>query len=242
MNTEQILSEIREANQSFNQMVQDLQKVETDRAMILAGISHDLRTPIARMLLEVEMANLPEESRLGMQSDLAQMEAIIAQFLDYARPADASRFSRFDLTALLERVVIEAIRQPDVKMISSIAPNLQMSGNETEIMRMMNNLVENARRYGKTADKNYAELSLTASCNAGKILISLTDNGVGLPTDQIHYLLQPFTRLDHARGQANGAGLGLAIVDRVIQRHHGQLEISNQETGGLIISITFASA
>ena len=234
-------AEIRIANQSFNQMVQDLQKVETDRAMILAGISHDLRTPIARMLLEVEMAKLSEESRLGMQSDLAQMEAIIAQFLDYARPADSSRFARFDLTALLERVITEAVRQPDIKMISAIAPDLQMSGNQTEIMRMMNNLFENARRYGKTAEKNYAELSLTASASAGKISITLTDNGIGLPDDQIHYLLQPFTRLDHARGQASGAGLGLAIVDRVIQRHHGQLQITNRESGGLIISVTFAS-
>ena len=113
-------AEIRVANQSFNQMVQDLQKVETDRAMILAGISHDLRTPIARMLLEVEMAKLPDESRIGMQSDLTQMEAIIAQFLDYARPADARHFSRFDLSALLERVATEAARQSDIKMISTI--------------------------------------------------------------------------------------------------------------------------
>ncbi len=234
-------AEIREANQSFNQMVQDLQKVETDRAVILAGISHDLRTPIARMLLEVEMAKLPDASRKGMQSDLSQMEAIIAQFLDYARPADTGSFHHVDLTALLERVVAEATRQADVSMTASIASDLSMSGNQTEIMRMMNNLIENARRYGKTAGTNKTELTLQAAESSGKITITLTDNGTGLPEDQITYLLQPFTRLDHARSQANGAGLGLAIVDRIIERHHGQLQISNKATGGLMISMTFAS-
>ncbi|MGV3656145.1 MAG: HAMP domain-containing protein, partial [Noviherbaspirillum sp.] len=78
-------AEIREANRSFNHMVRDLQRIEADRAIILAGISHDLRTPISRMLLEVEMANLTPEAREGMQGDLRQMDAIIGQFLDYAR-------------------------------------------------------------------------------------------------------------------------------------------------------------
>jgi two-component system osmolarity sensor histidine kinase EnvZ len=75
-----------EANRSFNQMVDDLKQVESDRAVILAGISHDLRTPLARMQLEVEMANLSDEAREGMQSDIGQMDAIIGQFLDYAKP------------------------------------------------------------------------------------------------------------------------------------------------------------
>ncbi|WP_436431120.1 histidine kinase dimerization/phospho-acceptor domain-containing protein, partial [Enterococcus faecium] len=83
-------TEIEEANRSFNQMVADLNRIESDRALILAGISHDLRTPLARMQLEVEMANLSDESRDGMHSDLAQMDSIIGQFLDYAKPFDAN--------------------------------------------------------------------------------------------------------------------------------------------------------
>src|SRR6476620_71646 len=90
-------TEIREANGSFNQMVVDLNRVESDRTLILAGISHDLRTPISRMLLEVEMAKLSDDARAGMQSDLAQMDAIIGQFLDYARPAGSELQHPVDL-------------------------------------------------------------------------------------------------------------------------------------------------
>src|SRR5471032_2296158 len=93
--------EIMQANRSFNQMVDDLQQVESDRAVILAGISHDLRTPLARMQLEVEMAQLSNEAREGIQSDIGQIDAIIGQFLDYAKPTEVSRFINVDLSALL---------------------------------------------------------------------------------------------------------------------------------------------
>ncbi|HEY4540737.1 MAG TPA: HAMP domain-containing protein, partial [Noviherbaspirillum sp.] len=95
-------AEIREANRSFNQMVADLNRVESDRAVILAGISHDLRTPLARMQLEVELAQLSDDARLGMQSDLAQMDAIIGQFLEYAKPSDTSNSASVSLTSLLD--------------------------------------------------------------------------------------------------------------------------------------------
>jgi two-component system osmolarity sensor histidine kinase EnvZ len=230
-------AEIREANQSFNQMVQDLQQVETDRAVILAGISHDLRTPITRMQLELEMAGLPDDARRGMQSDLTQMEAIISQFLDYARPTDSSSFAPFDLSALLYRTVKEAERQADLQITTAIEAGLSVTGNPTEMARVMSNLIENARRYGKTEGSGVAELSLTATAESSHAVIELADRGTGLPPEQIAYLLRPFTRLDSARGQANGAGLGLAIVDRVVQRHQGKLEILNRETGGLIVRV-----
>lgn len=230
-------TEIREANQSFNQMVKDLQQVDSERAVILAGISHDLRTPIARMLLEVEMAALPNHAREGMQSDLAQMEAIITQFLDYARPTDAAHFQAIDLSALLNQVAREAERDTQVKIHATIDASLQVSGNQTDLSRVLSNLIENAKRYGKTAGTEFTELYLGARRDAGQILIELADHGSGLPAEQIAYLLRPFTRMDSARSQANGAGLGLAIVERIIQRHHGRLEISNRVNGGLMVQI-----
>ena len=235
-------TEIREANQSFNQMVQDLNQVESDRAVILAGISHDLRTPIARMLLEVEMAKLPEDARNGMQSDLAQMEAIIGQFLDYARPAEASAFSTFDLSALLQKMVEEAARLPDLNIKSSIDTVLSATGNSTDIGRVISNLIENARRYGKTPDSGVAELDISATRDGRHIRLEIADHGAGLPEEEIPHLLRPFTRMDSARTHANGAGLGLAIVDRVVQRHQGRLEIKNRETGGLAVRVWLRAA
>ncbi len=230
-------AEIREANQSFNQMVQDLHQIESDRAVILAGISHDLRTPIARMLLEVEMAKLPEDARNGMQSDLAQMEAIIGQFLDYARPADTFAHSNFDLSKLLQKMTEEAARQTDLKINASIDPALSATGNPTDIGRLISNLIENARRYGKTPDSGVAELDVSATRDGRYIRLEIADRGAGLPDEDIPHLLRPFTRMNTARTHANGAGLGLAIVDRVVQRHQGRLEIKNREAGGLAVRV-----
>ena len=231
-------TEIREANQSFNQMVHDLKQVESDRAVILAGISHDLRTPISRMLLEVEMAGLSEEALKGMQSDLGQMEAIIAQFLDYARPADPERFTPHDLAASLRKIVGEYQRRSDINITTDIPEKLSLRCNATEIDRLVRNLIENAKRYGKTAGTLITDIDINAHLEGSTIRLEIADHGIGLPDDQLNHVLRPFTRLDAARSEANGAGLGLAIVDRVVQRHQGKLEIKNREGGGLAVLIT----
>jgi two-component system osmolarity sensor histidine kinase EnvZ len=239
---EQGPTEILEANQSFNQMVHDLRQIDSDRALILAGISHDLRTPIARMLLELEMAPLPEPARAGMQSDLAQMEAIIAQFLDYARPADASQRIAFDVSASLSARVREAARASDLQIQSTIEAGLMIAANPTEMTRLIDNLIENARRYGKTVGQETTELSIQAQRVGKEIFLEIADRGAGLPEAQIPHLLRPFTRLDSARSQANGAGLGLAIVDRIVQKHEGRLEIKNREGGGLAVRVWIRAA
>jgi len=232
-------TEIREANRSFNQMVADLNRIESDRTIILAGISHDLRTPISRMLLEVEMANLPDEAREGMQSDLAQMDAIISQFLDYAKPVDNASFVTIDLSGLLAETAHEAARLPDVAINKrDIAPNIAVRGNPIEIKRVLNNLIENARRYGKTAGTQRADIDIKCSAENDKAVIEIADHGIGVPEGDIEHLLRPFTRMDIARGQANGAGLGLAIVERVVKRHGAHLRVFNRNGGGLAVQIT----
>lgn len=234
--------EIIEANRSFNQMVDELQQVESDRAVIMAGISHDLRTPLARMQLEVEMANLSDEAREGIHSDIHQMDAIIGQFLDYAKPTEASSFINVDLSELLRDTAHEAARLPDVRIHTDIADGAQAMGNATDIKRVINNLIENARRYGKTPDSDVTEIDIKCSVKgmhaAKRVVIEVQDHGVGVPPDQIEQLLKPFTRLDVARSQANGAGLGLAIVERVVQRHGAELQVRNRDGGGLLIQIT----
>lgn len=231
-------TEIRDANRSFNQMVADLNRVETDRAVILAGISHDLRTPLARMQLEVEMAQLSDEARIGMQSDLAQMDAIIGQFLEYARPSDHGHGASVDLSALLSDCAREAGRLNDVRINSDIAPNVNVYGHATDLKRIFSNLVENARRYGKSANSHVAEIDICCKSEGNQAIIEISDNGAGVPDKDLDRLLRPFTRLDTARGQANGAGLGLAIVDRIVKRHRGGLKLANKNSGGLRVRVT----
>ncbi|PFH04432.1 two-component system osmolarity sensor histidine kinase EnvZ [Collimonas sp. PA-H2] len=226
-------TEIEEANRSFNQMVSDLQRIESDRAIILAGISHDLRTPLARMLLEVEMANLSDDARSGMQSDLAQMDGIIGQFLHYAKPTDTSSFERINLSELIENVVQTAERQSDIRILAQIAPDIHVSGNETELRRVLNNVIENSRRYGKKDGDDCVTIDINCQARQDRAIVILADHGPGIPDSEIDRLLRPFTRLDVARGQANGSGLGLAIVSRIVKQHGGKLRLSNREGGGL---------
>jgi len=231
-------TEIIEANRSFNQMVDDLKRVESDRAVILAGISHDLRTPLARMLLEVEMAKLPTDAREGMHADIGQMDAIIGQFLDYAKPTDATSFAKFDLSALLADSAHEATRLPDVRIRTEIDSNIAIQGNATDLQRVINNLIENARRYGKTPGSTVTEIDIKAGIESDQAVVEISDHGNGVADGDKEHLLRPFTRLDAARGQANGSGLGPAIVERVVKRHGGQLQLLNREGGGLSVRIS----
>lgn len=238
-------AEIIETNRSFNQMVSDLKQMELDRAVILAGISHDLRTPLTRMQLEIEMAHLSDAAREGMQGDIAQMAAIIGQFLDYAKPIENTHSCRLNMSELITHSVHEIARLPNLHIKNiKITPDLEIIGNATEILRIFNNLIENARRYGKTADTDSTELDIrlwldTSSNRAPWVALEIADHGSGVPEHAIPQMLKPFTRLDAARGQANGAGLGLAIVDRIVGRHDGELHLSNRAGGGLVVEVKF---
>nr|WP_314623518.1 ATP-binding protein [uncultured Noviherbaspirillum sp.] len=233
-------TEIREANSSFNQMVVDLNRVDSDRTLILAGISHDLRTPISRMLLEVEMAKLNDDARRGMQSDLAQMDAIIGQFLDYARPAGSEMQQRVDLSGLVTEVAREAARLPDVQVFSDVTSGIEINGSAIDLRRVINNLIENARRYGRTPGTGRTDIDIRCWREGDRAVLEVSDHGTGVPEEALDQLLRPFTRLDSARSQANGAGLGLAIVERVVQRHGAGLRVANRTGGGLVARITFA--
>ena len=238
--------EIIEANRSFNQMVDDLAQVEKDRAVILAGISHDLRTPLARMQLELEMANLSTDAREGMQSDIARMDAIIGQFLDYAKPTEAASFVPVEISHLLADCAQHATRLPGMRVRTEIEDDVVVLGNETDLRRVINNLVENARRYARTPGQEFTELDFACHVRSTpqgrRAVVEIGDHGPGVPDDQIAQLMKPFTRLDTARGQANGAGLGLAIVERVVSRHNAELAVRNRDGGGLLVQLALPLA
>lgn len=240
---EQGPKEIRETNVSFNQMVEDLARIDADRTIILAGISHDLRTPLTRMQLEVEMANLQNDARTGMLSDLGQMDAIIRQFLDYAKPFESSTIQSTNVSDLLRQCVEDANRFPDCECKTDIEDDLMLSGSVTDLHRMFINIFENANRYGR--DPLSRHLRLSVSCKLAEndlrygIRIQIRDHGTGVPKASLETILRPFTRVNEARSQANGAGLGLAIVDRITKRHGGLIKLANHPKGGLLIRLDF---
>jgi two-component system osmolarity sensor histidine kinase EnvZ len=228
-----LTSEIREVNMGFNRMARELARVEEDRAVMLAGISHDLRTPLARLRLETEMSVYDEEAKRNMALDIDQLDAIIDKFMDYARPGE-TQLRPVHVAQLIDREAA-AFREPTQITIAARVPlDLAVMADETELGRVFLNLFENARRYGRGTYTGIAEVSVSAVTTGPWAIISVRDQGPGVAPEKLGQLTTPFFRGDAARTAATGAGLGLAIVDKAMHRMGGTLELANGPDGGLV--------
>lgn len=227
--TEEGPDEIVNLTRAFNRMSRDLAYHEQERAEILAGISHDLRTPLARMRLEAELS-LPEGPALeGMTADIVQMDNIIAQFLDYARSEGEEPSVPTDIAALLENLAEygQAIQRP---VSLKLSPLPIVSVKPRALGRALGNLVDNAWKYGAPP------VTLGAEIKQGWLELSVLDHGPGVPADQRERLKRPFTRIESARSGAGGTGLGLAIAERVSRAHGGSLRLDEGPGGqGLLV-------
>ena len=229
-------SEVREVNIGFNRMAEQLSKIEQDRVIMLAGISHDLRTPLARLRLETELSVADEDARAHMAADITQLDAIIDKFLDYARPEPALLAS-VSLTAVIEAAIYPFSEAEDVRITVNVPDNTNVLADEVELLRVISNLLENARRYGKTPETGIALVDIAAKARDQWILIKVRDHGTGVSPETLSKLTRPFFRGDAARTAATGAGLGLAIVEKTIQRMGGVFGLANTESGGLAAHI-----
>ena len=229
-------SEIREVNIGFNRMAAQLSKVEQDRVVMLAGISHDLRTPLARLRLETEMSVADEDARAHMAADISQLDAIIDKFLDYAR-LDPVRLGPVSLNAVVDAALYGASDYDDMHITVTIPEKMEVLADEVELLRVISNLIENARRYGKTPETGIARVDIAARARDQWVLIKVRDHGMGVAPDMLPKLTRPFFRGDAARTAATGAGLGLAIVEKTIQRMGGVFDLANTSSGGLAAHI-----
>lgn len=229
-------SEIREVNIGFNRMAEQLSTIEQDRVIMLAGISHDLRTPLARLRLETELSVADEDARAHMAADISQLDAIIDKFLDYAR-TEPAKLESVSLNAVVKAAVYAVGEADDMRITVTLPDNLNVLADETELLRVMSNLIENARRYGKTPETGVALVDITAKTREQWVLIKVRDHGMGVAPDTLPKLTRPFFRGDAARTAATGAGLGLAIVEKTIQRMGGMFGLANTSSGGLAAHI-----
>lgn len=220
--------EIALVARAFNQMAGNLARMDEDRALILAGVSHDLRTPLARLRLGIEMSGAPDTEIAAMVADIDEMDRIIGQFLDFGRGDAQEPSSAIDLVTLV-REVTEPYRLRGVDIRLDLPESLFAAARALSIRRALANLIDNALRY---AGGNEA-LEVTVSCSGGHARIEVADHGPGIPEAEIERMRQPFTRLEKARSNTKGAGLGLAIVDRVMRAHHGRLDLLPRAGGGL---------
>jgi len=225
-------SEIREVNIEFNRMSRKLAQIEQDRVIMLAGISHDLRTPLARLRLETELSVIDDAARDHMAADIDQANAIINKFLDYARP-DHVVMVPIALSELVNRCVYALKDASDIRLNIEVPDKLMVLADEVDLIRAISNLLENACRYGRTAINGLAEIDIIALANGSRVAIEVRDSGPGVPADNLGQLTKAFFRGDSARTEATGAGLGLSIVEKNIQRMGGTLELRNRTSGGL---------
>lgn len=220
--------EIRQVNQAFNHMIYTLEQTERDRRIMLAGISHDLRTPLTRIRLSAEM--MPDDDFLkeGLIYDVEDMDAILNQFISYMRDGSDEELQETDLNVLLQELIIQ-FKPLDIRFNAQELPLIQ--ARSLSLKRLIGNLINNSKRYGAEP------IELSAAVLEDQIRICVADNGTGIPVDQIADLMQPFVRGNEAR-TVQGSGLGLAIVKRIVDIHQGELTIQNREHGGLEAIIT----
>ncbi|WP_261903420.1 two-component system sensor histidine kinase EnvZ [Vibrio fortis] len=227
--------EIRSVTRAFNQMSKGIQELEEDRALLMAGISHDLRTPLTRIRLATEMMS-PEDSYLaeGIISDTEECNEIISQFMDYLKPVDRNSFQ----AVFLEDIAGEVASSEggyEVQIETDISTSMKPAlGNPIAIKRAVSNLVVNALRYGN----GWVKVTTGMTADNKLAWVTVEDNGPGIPQDQISKLFEPFTRGDTARG-SEGTGLGLAIVKRIVSQHQGAVVVNNRSQGGLKAQISF---
>ena len=236
--------EIRDLNASFNRMAKDLRQAEADRELMLAGISHDLRTPLARMRLEIEMSGVSEDARQAIDDDLGQIDHSIGQLMEYARPAGSLPQLATDISSVLTELY-ERERSHTAslggELEATIEPGLRARITALDLKRIVGNLIENARRYGRSTD-GLAHLVMTVQSEGSTLAIEVADRGPGIAPEEVERLLRPFSRGEAARTGVSGAGLGLAIVERLLKHVGGSLKMLPRAGGGLVARIELPKA
>lgn len=230
-------TELRTLARAFNGMTAALQQAESERALLLAGVSHDLRTPLARLRLALELLDGDDRAMAaGMIEDIEDIDAIIGQFLDFARdesgePVEAAG----DLNAIVDAVVERYVRRKQpVSVVKAPLPALALR--PLAVQRLIVNLVDNALRYSQTP------VEVQTRCETGSVHLSVLDRGPGIAPHETERMLQPFTRMESSRSGAKGSGLGLAIVQRIARMHGASVALLPRPGGGLEARVTLPLA
>ncbi|MGB0945237.1 MAG: two-component system sensor histidine kinase EnvZ [Pseudoalteromonas marina] len=226
-------TEVIEVTRAFNQMSRGIAALENDRRLLMAGVSHDLRTPLTRIRLATEMMSDQDEYlREGIIYDIEDMNGIIDQFIEYLRHHKREELSCEDINALVGEVVnCELKHQRSITFKSN--PSIEsIPLSSVAIRRVVTNMIENAIRY---SDGDIEVLSYYNS-NKKYVVIAVNDNGPGIPESELESVFEPFKQGDAARG-SEGSGLGLAIIKRIVDMHDGKVKLENRPEGGLSAQI-----
>lgn len=222
-------SEMTEVYRAFNQMAEDVEQGARERELMLAGVSHDLRTPLTRLRLSLELLDSDSELTEDMIRDIEDMDAILDQFLAFIRDGRDEKLESCDFSELV-REVVAPYNQHREQVRLCLEPVPPFPLRRVSMKRLLTNLLENALRYGGQGVEVVANLAGDSS--APYVVLSVLDRGLGIDPAELGELFNPFIRGDRARG-GKGTGLGLAIVKRIAALHGGSVELRNRSGGGL---------
>ena len=219
--------EIRQAGYEFDKMRKRIVRHLNQRSEMLSGISHDLRTPLTRMKLQLAFIKDHDISK-KISSDIDEMEKMLNEYLQFTRSSHSENDKTFNMSELIENTIL---KYKNSNISSEITQRVYMSGRENLIQRSINNLIDNALKY---ADK----VNLQLSKKNKNILIIIEDNGPGIPIEEYENVFKPFYKIDKGRGDSKSSvGLGLSITSDVIKSHGGNIVLEKSDLNGLKVKI-----
>jgi len=218
------------------------QRTEKESEIMLAGLSHDLRTPLTRMRLEIELSAMSEHSKTAIDHDLAQIEHALAQLMNYAKSSRVRPVETINLSTALHNFIQTEKRRwqgLNVSLSTRIAPDVYVRISQQDISRVLMNLVDNALRYGRS-DSGQLDLLIRLERTDALAFLEISDRGRGIKPEDTENLIRPFVRGNRQASDSAGAGLGLAIVERLMRRADAELTLISREGGGLTAQICTA--
>jgi len=220
-------SEIRQAGYEFDRMRKRIMRHLTQRSEMLSGISHDLRTPLTRMKLQIAFIK-DNEITNKLSEDINEMEKMLNEYLQFTSSSYIEKDEQFDLSNLLNEIIEKYNNQ---NIYSEITPRIYFSGRKNLIKRSINNLIDNAIKYAKKVS-----ISITKSNN--NIFIIIKDDGPGIPEKEHNNVFKPFYKIDKGRADSKSSvGLGLSIASDIIRSHGGNIKLSKSSMNGLEVKI-----
>ena len=226
-------TEVIEVTRAFNQMSRGIAALENDRRLLMAGVSHDLRTPLTRIRLATEMmVDEDDYLREGIIYDIEDMNGIIDQFIEYLRHHKREELACEDINALVAEVVHSELQHQRTIIFKSNPSIGKIPLSSVAIKRVITNMIGNALRYSED------DIEVLSYFNSNKkyVVIAVNDKGPGIPESELESVFEPFKQGDAARG-SEGSGLGLAIIKRIIDMHDGKVKLENRPEGGLSAQI-----
>jgi len=226
-------SETRALGERFNAMLDALNESDAVRRTLLAGLPHDLKGPLSRMWLRIEMM---EEAALkeGLRHDLQDMQRMVDQFIGFVRGTDPAnyRFTRLNLDDLLqEHVGTWESAGSDVKLLEPLPSGVVLRADGFALGRLLDNLITNALNYAAPP------IEIGLSTTAAHAVMTVSDHGPGISEERRIEALRPFSRLDDARTLTGSVGLGLALCNSIARAHGGSLSLDEADSGGLKVTV-----